>query len=272
MKLETIQRGPTTVLNSTPLIFLHGAFHGAWCWNEHFLDFFAKQGYMAQAISLRGHGNSPGQEHLRWASIDDYMADLKQLVERSASPPILVGHSMGCYVIEKYLETENPKPIGVVMLAPYPTVGFLPMLMRWLPKHLGSIAKMLLSMNPYELVATPRKYQTLMLQASMSDDLVQKYHGRLRGESFRVLLEGTLYKLPKPAKVKQPVPMLIIGGDADYLFTPQEFRKTAAAYHAEVEIVKGGSHMLMLDDHWQAVGMSILKWIQQAIRQGQADA
>ena len=29
------------------LLFVHGAWHGAWCWAEHFLDFFAAQGYAA---------------------------------------------------------------------------------------------------------------------------------------------------------------------------------------------------------------------------------
>ena len=34
---------------------------GAWCWAEHFLDFFADRGFDAYALSLRGHGRSGGQ-------------------------------------------------------------------------------------------------------------------------------------------------------------------------------------------------------------------
>jgi pimeloyl-ACP methyl ester carboxylesterase len=47
----------------TPLLFVHGAWHGAWCWDEYFLDFFAGRGYRALAVSLRGHGNSPTPDH-----------------------------------------------------------------------------------------------------------------------------------------------------------------------------------------------------------------
>ena len=44
----------------TPVLFVHGAWHGAWCGDEHFLDFFADKGYRAVALSLRGHGAGRG--------------------------------------------------------------------------------------------------------------------------------------------------------------------------------------------------------------------
>eukprot|EP00955_Chlamydomonas_euryale_P040753 351801-Chlamydomonas_euryale.AAC.16 len=41
-----------------PLLFLHGSYHGAWCWQENFLPFFADVGYNAYALSFRGQGES----------------------------------------------------------------------------------------------------------------------------------------------------------------------------------------------------------------------
>ncbi len=55
--LEVIDKGSGNA--GPPLLFIHGAWHGAWCWDEHFLDFFANNGFHAVALSLRGHGNSP---------------------------------------------------------------------------------------------------------------------------------------------------------------------------------------------------------------------
>ena len=43
--LEVLSRLPADASRQTPLLFVHGAFTGAWCWEEHFLPFFADAGY-----------------------------------------------------------------------------------------------------------------------------------------------------------------------------------------------------------------------------------
>jgi pimeloyl-ACP methyl ester carboxylesterase len=62
----------------TPLLFIHGAYAAAWCWEDHFLPFFAEAGYAAHALSLSGHGGSPGRRHLDSFSIADYVRDVAQ--------------------------------------------------------------------------------------------------------------------------------------------------------------------------------------------------
>ena len=62
VRLEVIDRGSTTDAHPVPLLFVHGAWHAAWCWEENFLGFFADRGYRALALSFRGHGGSPNDE------------------------------------------------------------------------------------------------------------------------------------------------------------------------------------------------------------------
>jgi pimeloyl-ACP methyl ester carboxylesterase len=38
-----------------PVLFLHGAAHGAWCWAEHFMPFLEQRGVECHALSFRGH-------------------------------------------------------------------------------------------------------------------------------------------------------------------------------------------------------------------------
>jgi len=57
MKLEILSEKPKGTQKQKPILFVHGAWHGAWCW-EKFLPYFAENGYAAYAVSLRGHGNS----------------------------------------------------------------------------------------------------------------------------------------------------------------------------------------------------------------------
>lgn len=98
---------PSASARPTPILFVHGAWHDAWCWQEHFLPYFAQHGYVAHALSFRGHGNSAGRERLRWSGIADYVTDLAQVVQRLPTPPILIGHSMGGLVVQRYLERRS---------------------------------------------------------------------------------------------------------------------------------------------------------------------
>ena len=80
--------------------------HGAWCWNWYykpfFVPYFAAQGFDVVAFSLRGHGGSEGRERLNAFSIDDYVEDLRGVVA-TVERPVVVGHSMGGFVLQTYL-------------------------------------------------------------------------------------------------------------------------------------------------------------------------
>src|SRR5690349_18737071 len=74
LELELIAAEPPRPVagrDVTPILFLHGAFAGAWIWAEHFLPFFAAAGYPAYALSLRGHAASDGIDDLARYGIDD---------------------------------------------------------------------------------------------------------------------------------------------------------------------------------------------------------
>ena len=85
MALEVIDKGQTSPTHPVPLLFVHGAFHGAWCWDEHFLDFFAAKGYRALAVNLRGHGEQPADRIAELAARShDYVDDVRAVGRRTA--------------------------------------------------------------------------------------------------------------------------------------------------------------------------------------------
>ena len=47
------ERGGKSVQNP-PLVFIHGSYHAAWCWAEHWLPFFSTNGFDCYAVSLLG--------------------------------------------------------------------------------------------------------------------------------------------------------------------------------------------------------------------------
>src|ERR1700730_10368479 len=90
-KLEVLSRASTTSRNAPPLLFVHGAWHGAWCWDEHFLEYFSQRGFSAHAVSLRGHGESEGSGRLRFVRMSHFVDDLEQTVDALPAAPILIG-------------------------------------------------------------------------------------------------------------------------------------------------------------------------------------
>ncbi|MDT5136335.1 MAG: hypothetical protein QOD58_597 [Mycobacterium sp.] len=114
--LELIDKGEVTQAHAVPLLFVHGAWHAAWCWGDHFLDFFADRGFRAVAVSLHGHGASTVPR--RAARFRDYVGDIRSVAALLGSEPVLVGHSLGALVVQKYLE-ERRTP-AAVLLAPHP--------------------------------------------------------------------------------------------------------------------------------------------------------
>jgi pimeloyl-ACP methyl ester carboxylesterase len=131
--LEVIDKGSSSESHPAPLLFVHGAWHAAWCWDEHFLDFFADKGYRALAVSLRGHGGSPAQKRMQRCSIADFVTDVESVANSLPTRPVVIGHSMGGFVVQKYLETHDA-PAGV-LVASVSTRGAGGFLLRGMKRH-----------------------------------------------------------------------------------------------------------------------------------------
>ena len=256
MKLEVISKHPLERTHSTPLLFVHGAWHGAWCW-ENFLPYFAEQGFEVHALSLRGHGNSEGRDGIRWHSTSNYVADVTQVVQSLSPSPVLIGHSMGGYVVQKYLETHTA-PAGV-LLASIPTVGILGMLLRMLRRHPASTLKALATLNTWYFVSTPALAKDYFFSDDYPDAKFLEYYAHIQTESFRMALEAAFLNLPHPRKIKTP--LLVLGAENDRVFTTAEQRRTARTYKTEAILYPNMAHDMMLERGWESVANQILNWL-----------
>jgi pimeloyl-ACP methyl ester carboxylesterase len=106
------------------LVFVHGGYATARCWDEYFLPYFNHRGFDCHALDLSGHGDSEGRERLDSFGIDDYVEDLTQVAQALPAPAIVIGHSMGTVVVERFLEQPIRRGAAVLM-APVPPGGIL---------------------------------------------------------------------------------------------------------------------------------------------------
>ena len=258
MKLEIISKFPSKAQkNSPPILFIHGAWHAVWCWDVNFLDYFTNQGFEVHAISLRGHGKSEGWEKLRWTRVADYVADLQRTIQEMERVPILVGHSMGGLVVQKYL--ENASVPGAVLLAPVPIDGVLKTALKFLRRHPLLFAKMNLTLSLQPFISTNELIRDAFFSKSISQEQLIQYAKNLQDESYLGFLDMLVFALPKPEKVKTPV--LILGAEKDNIFSANQIRKTAEAYNTKEEIIPDMAHDMMVEPGWQAVADKIINWL-----------
>ena len=238
---------------------MHGALHGAWCWNVHFLDYFAQHGFEAHAVNLRGHGNSDGPRSLRWTRIADYVEDLRNAVRQLNSPPILIGHSMGGFIIEKYLE-KHSVPAAVLLTTPSPS-GLLPATFRIARRHPLVFARINLTLSLFPLVGNPSLAREAFFSKDLPEEQLLEYWKQMQDDAFLGFLDMVILDLPKPPKVK--IPVLVLGAARDNMLDPGEIHATARAYDTKAEIIANVAHNMMLEVRWQAVAERILTWLKE---------
>jgi pimeloyl-ACP methyl ester carboxylesterase len=263
MRLEIISKQPAAGNSSggsphdTPLLFIHGMFHGAWCWDVHFLDYFARHGYASYAVNLRGHGNSEGRDKLRWTRIADFVADVDAAVRGLPRPPVVIGHSLGGFVVQKYLE-DHDTPGGVLLSSPPPS-GMLRPALRMMRRRPLVFARTNLTFNMAPVIASPELAREAFFSADFPDEELRTYWKLMQNESYMALLDMVVFDLPRPEKVRTS--MLVLGAARDNMLKPAEIEATARAYHTQAEIIPGVAHNSMLETRWESVATRILTWL-----------
>ncbi len=257
-ELELISRQvPAGVqARQTPLLFIHGAYTAAWCWEENFLDDFASQGYASHALSLSGHGGSRGRGRLDSFSIDDYVEDVRETIATLPAPPVLIGHSMGGFVVQKYLERHTSP--AAVLLCSVPPQGLMSSmfgLMFQKPGLLGDLNRLMTGKR----VSTDTLREALFHQTMAGEDLL-RYLRQAQGESNRAIWDMTLFNLPHPSRITR-TPLLVLGAEHDALIPVSQVRMTAMTYGVKEEIFSGMGHGLMLEPGWAVVASRIREWL-----------
>nr|VFK36717.1 MAG: Lysophospholipase, alpha-beta hydrolase superfamily [Candidatus Kentron sp. SD]VFK40280.1 MAG: Lysophospholipase, alpha-beta hydrolase superfamily [Candidatus Kentron sp. SD]VFK78567.1 MAG: Lysophospholipase, alpha-beta hydrolase superfamily [Candidatus Kentron sp. SD] len=260
MKLEMISRLPNTDGEPTPLLFLHGAFCGAWVWDEHFLSYFAEHGFAAHAVSLRGHGKSEGYNKLPFTQLADYVEDLTKTIEGMDKRPILIGHSMGGVVGQLYLR-DNILP-GVVLMGSGPPHGMIASAMSvFLDQPILSTQLSLTHLFGSDAESRAAMCKIIFSQEKPITEALD-FLSRTQAESFRVVFDLGFPHIPK----NRGTPVLVLGAEEDRFVTPYMVRATAKAYKApEAEIFRNMGHAMMAETKWRDVADRILKWIREEL-------
>jgi pimeloyl-ACP methyl ester carboxylesterase len=254
--LELLYWPETEAAARAPLVFVHGAYVGAWCWAEHFLPWFGALGYPASAVSLRGHGRSAGRDRLHQFGLDDYAEDLAAALAGLARPPVLVGHSMGAMVVQKYL--ERGAACAAAFVCPVPPTGLLPaswVLAMTRPTLFAEINSMAAGGRP-----SPAALRDALFAGPLAPADLARHYERMQAESRRALLDMSWWGLPQRWRMNLPA-SLVLAAEHDVLIPRAQAELAARHLDAEFRLLPGLGHAVMLESRWQSAAEALRDWL-----------
>jgi pimeloyl-ACP methyl ester carboxylesterase len=236
-----------------PLLFVHGAWLGAWCWREHWMPDAAARGWRTYAVSLRGHGGSETPARFDLATLRHYQHDVLQAITALPAPPVLVGHSMGGLVVQGVLERYRSAPAGVLVASGPPAHGgaVVPSLLR---HDRAALGRALLGLDPKPKPAP-------VYGPAMDPAEARRHLDRMGAESWLATQQLVL-----PRRVPDVrAPLLVVGGEHDRLVPPHAVVRTARTYGTRAHLFRGMGHQLMLEPDWKAVLDLVLGWLDDTV-------
>lgn len=114
VRLDYVETGDPTGL---PVVFLHGV-TDSWTSFEGIMERLPGS-IRAIAVSQRGHGNS--SRPAAWYQMEDFSGDLLRFMDALELPAaVIVGHSMGSFVAQRFAADHPDRTRGVVLMGSAP--------------------------------------------------------------------------------------------------------------------------------------------------------
>lgn len=243
--LEVLRRVPAAT-GRPPILFVHGATLGAWCWDVHWMPEAARRGWPCWAVSVRGHERQEGPP--KTATLGHYVDDVLQVIVRMPEAPVLVGHSMGGLVVQRVV-SRYPARAAVLLCTT-----------RW--RGGAGVQASIARHHPLDLVHGV---------AGGSIPTRTAYHfGPEAGPDEEALLarcvpESPLAQyqiglpLPEPGTARCPV--LVVGAGEDGLVPAVDSVRLARRHGTLAHVLRGMGHDLMLEPRWRQPLDLVLEWL-----------
>ncbi|KAM1275700.1 hypothetical protein ACFX13_026088 [Malus domestica] len=264
-----------------PLDFVHGSYHAAWCWAEHWLPFFSASGYDCYAVSLLGQGESDAPSASVSGTLQTHASDVADFIcKKLTLPPVLIGHSFGGLIIQYYIANAKtnqisdkrdlfPKLTGAVLVCSVPPSGNSGLVWRYLfPKPIAAF-KVTRSLAAKGFQTSLSLCKETFFSATMEDHLVLRYQELMKESSRMPLfdLRKLNASLPVPSVPKSAIELLVLGANDDFIVDAEGLNETGRFYGVSPICVKGVAHDMMLDCLREKGAKAILSWLEDLKRE-----
>ncbi|XP_022759252.1 uncharacterized protein LOC111305748 isoform X1 [Durio zibethinus] len=258
-----------------PLVFVHGSYHAAWCWAEHWLPFFSNSGFDCYALSLLGQGESDAPSGTVAGSLQTHAGDVADFIQRNLDlAPVLLGHSFGGLIIQYYIanmrnephsdmETLYPKLRGAVLVCSVPPSGNRGLVWRYLISKPVAAFKVTRSLAAKAFQTSLSLCRETFFSAIMEDNLVLRYQELMKESSRMPLfdLRKLNASLPVPKMTNCSTEILVLGAKDDFIVDAKGLREIGSFYDVSPICIEGVAHDMMLDCSWDKGANVIQSWL-----------
>lgn len=251
---------PEEITKENPILFIHGAFHGSWCYH-HFQKFFARLGYNTYAVNWKGHYLSKPDKMLGKRSIIDAVEDCEKTAKKLFTKlPILVGHSMGALISLIFAERNETKLAVLLDGAPYRKI-FLDAGLDKVMTREGIESNFEISDDYRFTLSKEKAAQNFFDENLTGKDEMERYLSLVQEESGTILVDVFTGKI-EVNKERIKCPLYILGKT----FSPTKHRlnemKAKDLGAKDCKVFENMTHDMMLERDWQRYASIILNWIE----------
>lgn len=249
--------------NMMNVVFIHGAWSTDDVW-DNYENYFSEQGFNTISPTFNYH-TIERNDSLIGVSMEDYVNQIRKVMESFDNPPIVVAHSMGCIIAQR-LAIEGL--IGkMILIAPPANYGMMPpsesiKSLKWVNKvkHLKE-----------NLVKPTFEQAVNGMLHNLPKEKQKEVYSKMTYESGLVMKEMIWNKNlfgKKPNKIKYSkinIPTLFISGGIDNASPVKISEKLIKKYKskAELKVFDDNAHWMLEENNWKEIAKYITSWIEQ---------
>ncbi len=255
--IERIHYQPIKPQKEAVIVFQHGMWHGAWCW-QYWQAFFAEQGWESIAYSLPGHGKSLEQNKVEECTLAYYLYFLEQEIKRIEAPVALIAHSMGGALAQWYLKYIGNLP-AIVSVAGWTSHDILKDCLFNAMKidPLGSF------LASFQGAKAQFRNDHVVKKWFLSDnsEMSAKDLRHALGRESEVVLMQHRPATWSPVNNHQ-TPMLWLSAEHDAIISVKDAKKSAEFYQADFKKIPSSNHDIMLEHNWRDSASIVSTWLE----------
>ncbi|WP_158798280.1 alpha/beta hydrolase [Pedobacter sp. L105] len=254
-----------SVIRSNTIVFLHGLFVNAKCWDEWKL-FFEEKGFTCYAPSNPYHDAEPDQlrtytdPKFRKLNFKDLVNNAADFIDNLPEKPILIGHSLGGLVVQKLLSMN--KGIAGICISTAPPLGIITFKWSFWRSNFPVINYF---MGNSLFKPSKKWFHYAMTNTMTSLEADQVYEDYWIPES-RNIPRGTLGLFAFISFKKTRSPLLFLSGELDHIIPSSLVEKNFKAYknNTALNVYKefpNRDHFILGETGWQEVAEYAADWI-----------
>lgn len=250
---------------SKTIVLIHGLFVTNHSWKA-WRTYFENAGYTVHTPANPFHDGLPSElrahpkQGLKTARLQDVIANLVTLIDSLPEKPIVIGHSLAGFVVQKLVEMN--KAVAGISINGAPPKNVFP--------GIPTVLAVAPVVNPFsgnsEFMGSRNWYHKHFFNSVSRSESDRLYDEFAVPESRRVARETLYAAIARVDHAKPHVPLLFIGGGADTIFPAAFTTRNAAAYkpaggRTDLKIFEGRTHFICGQQGWEEVAGYIAEWL-----------